>query len=219
MTARIRPLGVADRRADKQRREIGAEFHERRLQLGLSQAALAEAAGSTRNRCALVEAGRLPTVGLMELNRVAGALGLELFVRAYPGGAAIRDVAHTGKLAAILADVRRPLTCRVEVPLPANSARWERRAWDAVVFGHGERTAIELEMRLRDVQELRRRHGLKRRDDPAEHFLLLVADTRHNRRTIAEFAELFEDLPRLRPSSVRAALGAGRHPPTGLLLV
>jgi hypothetical protein len=36
---------------------------------------------------------------------------------------------------------------------------------------------------------------------------------------IAEFADLFEDLPRLRPSDVFRALEGGRHPPTGLLFV
>jgi hypothetical protein len=116
-------------------------------------------------------------------------------------------------------ECRPPLTWRVEVPLPPAPERWERRAWDAVIFGSSERTAIELEMRLRDVQAMRRRHELKRRDDPTEHFLLLVADTRHNRRVLAEFEDLFADLARLRPSIVRTALNAGRHPSTGLLLV
>ena len=74
-------------------------------------------------------------------------------------------------------------------------------------------------MRLRDVQELRRRLDLKRRDDPTEAFVLLIADTRTNRRVLAEFAELFADLPRLRPSRVAADLRAGRLPPTGLLLL
>ena len=83
----------------------------------------------------------------------------------------------------------------------------------------GGRTAIELEMRLRDLQAMRRRHELKRRDDPTEQFLLLVADTGHNRRVLAEYADLFGDLPRLRPSVVRKALERGRHPPTGMLLV
>jgi len=93
------------------------------------------------------------------------------------------------------------------------------RAWEAVLFGHGERTACELEMRRRDVQAVRRRHDLKRRDDPTEHFLLLIADTRHNRSAVAEFEALFADLPRLRPSEVHRALEAGQHPPTGLLFV
>ena len=103
--------------------------------------------------------------------------------------------------------------------LPTATDRWERRAWDAILFGHGKRTAIELEMRVRDVQAMRRRVDLKRRDDPTQSFLLLIADTRSNRQVLAEFADLFADLPRLRPSVVYGALASGQHPPTGLLLV
>ncbi len=74
-------------------------------------------------------------------------------------------------------------------------------------------------MRLRDGQAAERRINLKRRDDPTDQFLLLVADTRTNRRVLAEYPDLFADLPRLRQSNVIAALQAGRHPPTGLALV
>ena len=74
-------------------------------------------------------------------------------------------------------------------------------------------------MRLTDVQAMRRRVDLKRRDDPTESFLLLIADTRSNRRVLAEFGGLFADLPRLPSSVVRDALAAGRHPPGGLMLV
>jgi hypothetical protein len=74
-------------------------------------------------------------------------------------------------------------------------------------------------MRLHDAQALERRVSLKRRDDPTDEFVLLVADTRNNRRVLAEFGGVFADLPRLRPGVVRDALAAGRHPPSGLLLV
>ena len=74
-------------------------------------------------------------------------------------------------------------------------------------------------MRLRDAQAVERRIGLKLRDDPPDRFLLLVADTRHNRRVIAAYPGLFADLPRPRPTAVFRALEAGIHPPTGILFV
>jgi transcriptional regulator with XRE-family HTH domain len=203
----------------RQLREIGAELRERRLSLGESQAFVAAAARLSRSRYATVEAGAVTTLSVSEINRIASVLGLDASIRLFPGGAATRDAAHSGKLGRFLRDVRVPLRARVEVSLPSVGDRFERRAWDAMLFGSGERTAVELEMRLRDVQAMRRRHELKRRDDPTEHFLLLIADTRHNRSVVAEFVELFADLPRLRPSQVRAALGAGRHPPNGMLFV
>jgi hypothetical protein len=88
-----------------------------------------------------------------------------------------------------------------------------------MLFGHGLRTAIELEMRLRDVQAVRRRHELKRRDDLTERFILLLADTRHNRTVLAAFAELFAGLHKLRRASVLAYLERGEHPPTGVVLI
>lgn len=189
------------------------------MALGESQGFVASAARLSRSRYSGIEAGTVPTLTVSEINRIAAVLGLETSIRLFPGGAATRDTGHAGKLGGLLRHARPPLSYRVEVALPTSADRWERRAWDAVLFGHGARTAIELEMRIRDVQAMRRRHELKRRDDPAEHFLLLVADTKHNRRVLAEFADLFADLPRLRPSFVRRALEAGQHPPTGLVFV
>ena len=60
---------------------------------------------------------------------------------------------------------------------------------------------------------------MKLRDDPPDHFLLLIADTRHNCRMLAAYPGLFADLPRLRPAAVFRVLEAGSHPPTGLLFI
>jgi len=173
----------------------------------------------SRVRYGQIERGVTPTLTMLEFDRIAVVLGLEPSIRLYPGGTPVRDQAQASRLASFLRVARPPMSSRTEVVLPQTREFPERRAWDAVLYGQGERTAVELETRLRDVQTVRRRHELKRRDDPTEHFLLLVADTRHNRRVLAEFAELFVDLPRLRPSAVLAALAEGRHPPTGVLLV
>jgi hypothetical protein len=60
---------------------------------------------------------------------------------------------------------------------------------------------------------------LKRRDDPPDHFVLLIAATRRNREVLRDHPELFSDLPRLRTANVLGALREGRHPPTGLMLL
>jgi transcriptional regulator with XRE-family HTH domain len=219
MPTASRAFDRGTQRANRDLGETGEAFRERRLELGVSQDHVAAASRLSRVRYSQIERGVTSTLTILEFDRIAVVLGLSPSIRLFPGGAAVRDAGQSTRLARFLELVESPLSARVEVPLPPLPDRPERRAWDAVLFGQGERTAIELEMRLRDVQAMRRRHALKRRDDPTEHFLLLVADTRHNRRVIAEFAELFDDLPRLRPSVVRAALEAGQHPPTGLLLV
>lgn len=79
-------------------------------------------------------------------------------------------------------------------------------------------TGVELEQRLYDVQSQTRRILLKWRDSGAERLLLVLADTRTNRRVLEEFQEYFQELPRLRTSHVLKLLEAGRRPPTGLIL-
>jgi transcriptional regulator with XRE-family HTH domain len=218
MATATRALAFAARRASRHMRELGEAFLEQRLVLGLSQQHVAKMAGIEQPRYGRIERAELAAT-VIELDRIATVLGLDLSMRAYPGGPAVRDAPQARRLAGFLAHVGVPLRYRVEVGLPARDGGYEQRAWDAMLFGHGERTACELEMRLRDVQAMRRRHDLKRRDDPTEHFLLLIADTRHNRQVVAEFADLFHDLPRLRPGDVYRKLEAGQNPPTGLLFV
>jgi len=219
MPAAIKAFDRGTYLGERQLREAGDEFREQRLQLGLSQAFIATACHISRPRYTSIEAGKVPSLTIVEFNQIASVLGLDTSVRLYPAGAPVRDAAHAGRFGVLLGHVRRPLRYGLEVSLPSTRDRFERRAWDGMLYGTGERTACELEMRLRDVQAVRRRIDLKRRDDPTEHFLLLIADTRTNRRVLAEFEALFRDLPRLRPSTVWAALEAGRHPPTGILLI
>ena len=160
----------------------------------------------------------MPNLSIVEASRIAGILGLDLSVRLYPGQGPLRDEAHSSRLSRVLEHVRPPFRYRTEVPLPAQPLHSELRAWDAMITGAGRRTAVELEMRLRDGQALERRVALKRRDDPTDEFVLIVADTHGNRRVLASSPGLFADLPRLGPSRVTAALEAGRHPPTSLIV-
>jgi transcriptional regulator with XRE-family HTH domain len=219
MGATTRALDRAARLADRYARELGDEFRERRLMLASSQAHVAQAARLSRTRYGLIERGQSRELTLHELHRIAAILGMSPSVRVFPDGNPIRDAAHATRLAGFLREARPPLAYRLEVPLPIGPGRAERRAWDAMLFVSSRRCAIELEMRLRDVQAVLRRIDLKRRDDPTEAFLLLIADTRHNRRVLAEFAALFADLPRLRRTDVSAALRSGNHPASGMLLI
>lgn len=78
---------------------------------------------------------------------------------------------------------------------------------------------MEMEMRIRDGQELERRIALKRRDDPVDNFVLLVADTHANRRVLRENPQLFPNLARLTYTTLVGFLRAGQHPPNALVLV
>jgi len=167
-----------------------------------------------------IERAKLGSVSIIQATRLGAVLGLDVRVNVYPGGEPLRDAASAKRLGRILAHVRPPLRYRTEVALPARMAGpIELRAWDLVTYLDGTRCAWELEMRLRDAQATIRRHALKRRDDPVDRFVLVLADTKTNRRILNEHIDLFSDAPVLRRASVFAAVERGEQPPSGIVLV
>jgi transcriptional regulator with XRE-family HTH domain len=215
-----RHFDIGTERGERWLREVGKEFKQARLRLGLSQQAVADAARIDRADYSRIERAKLPSLTVMSACRIGSILGLDVSMKAFPGGQPIRDAGQARRLKRLVEHVGRPLSYRTDVGLPHDQdGRPDQRAWDTVIFGHGERTTVELEACITDVQDMTRRHNLKRRDDPAEHFLLVVADTRHNRQVLLEYAELFADLPRLRTVNVLKALRNGQHPPTGVILL
>lgn len=219
MVALERAVMRGTRRSERACRELADEFRHARVEAGWSQARVASAVGVSRTHYVEIEAGRVATLTIRQASRISAVLGLDLSVRAFPGSGPLRDAAHAARLDRLLASAAPPLRVRREVPLPGVEGRPEQRAWDALVTGASMRTAIELEMRIRDAQAVERRMALKRRDDPPDRFVLVVAETHANRRILSEQPTLFSDLPRLRPRAVLAALEAGDHPPTGLVVL
>jgi transcriptional regulator with XRE-family HTH domain len=214
-----RPFDSGTRRANKWLAQLGEEFRNARLALGLSQAEVARAARIDRSDYSRAEAGKLPNLSVTRACRIGAVLGLDVSVRAFPGGRSIRDASQTPQLLKLVASVGPPLRYRFEVVLPAREDRPEYRAWDLLIVDSSERTAVEYEARLYDLQAQIRRLRLKLRDDPVDHLLLVVADTRPNRRVLDEFADVLADLPRLGTESVLATLRSGQHPPTGIILL
>lgn len=214
-------MSTHERRRDRARRlaqrallAIGEAFRDARLQAALSQRELAEAVGVSPAEISRVERGRSPHVAYETLVAIAAALGLDLPLRAYPNDDPVRDAAQLALLARFRAQMPQ-WRYRAEVVLDLPG---DRRAWDLVVDGPGWSVPVEAETRLRDVQALLRRMALKARDGGADRIVLLVADTRHNRRVLrhafAEFAGAF-------PVRGREALKAmrGGEPPPGRAIV
>lgn len=160
---------------------VGDEFREARLQAGLTQRQVGAAVGLSASEVSRIELGQAHHAPFGTLVLVAAALGLDLPLRAFPAGDPIRDIAQLTLLAKLRARLAPSLRWRTEVPLAIPG---DRRAWDAVIEGRGWRLPIDAESRLRDVQAVSRRVALKRRDDQSEMVILLVADTRHNRRVL-----------------------------------
>ena len=208
----------AVRRGQALLRSFGVDVREARLAAAVSQETVARLAGMSDAKISRIEAGQSEGLSLIDAVVLADAVGLDLAVRAYPGRGPTRDSAHGRRLQALLAHVGRPLLYRTEVLLPPREGIPERRAWDAVIRDVDGETGVELEQRLYDVQSQTRRILLKWRDSGAERLLLVIADTRGNRRVLAEFPDYFKELPRLKTSHVLRMLEAGLRPPTGMIL-
>jgi hypothetical protein len=160
------------------------------------------------------EAGELQRVSVPDLGAWCAVVGLDLSLRAYPGGDPIRDVAQARLLERLRRELHPSLHWRTEVPLPISG---DLRAWDAMISGADWRLALDAETVLNDIQALERRLTLKQRDGGVDHVLLLVADTPRNRRardgapaSLAAFCG--------NPREVLAALRKGRSPGASALI-
>jgi transcriptional regulator with XRE-family HTH domain len=150
---------------------------------GLSQIAVARAAGLTQSQVSRIERGLYPGVTIDALARLATAVGLDLSIRVYPAGQPLRDRAHISLLDRFRQAAGDAWTWSSEVPLPIPG---DKRAWDRFVRGAGITIGIEGETRPTDMQELGRRLGLKKRDGAVDRLILVLADTAWCRRLVRQ---------------------------------
>lgn len=208
MTTRERPVHRGRRRAEEQRARLASEIRLARINAGLSLRDVGRAAGLDHARIWRFERNRITDLRLEDLGAIAAIVGLDLSLRAFPGGDPIRDVAHARLLERLRRELHPSLRWRTEVPLPGPG---EQRAWDAVIGRDGWRVGVEAETAIRDVQGLERRLEVKRRDGAVDHLVLLVADTRRNRDAIRDAPAAFRSLP-LGSRDVLASIRMGREP-------
>jgi hypothetical protein len=146
---------------------------------------------------------------LLAASRMAAAVGLEVSVRAFPGGEPLRDAPHAALVGALRPVLHIALRYRTEVPMPQPG---DRRAWDAVIAGPGWRFGVEAETRPTDLQALMRRVALKERDGAVDGVILLLSDTRHNRAIVRDHGDVLRAQFPLVGVAALAALREGRQP-------
>ncbi len=192
---------------------VAREIHLARLAAGLSQRVAATAAGMSQSQFGRIERGEIRRPTLDQLCRAAAAVGLKLALKAFPDGDPIRDVAHARLLERFRKRLGPGIHWHTEVPV--NGAT-DLRGWDGMCDVMRVRIGVEAETRIRDAQATWRRTQRKRdADRTVGMVILLVADTRANRAALREIREaLREDLP-LDTREVLTALGAGRSPSAG----
>lgn len=195
--------------------DVGRELRIARLGAGLTQTQVGRASGLSGSYVSLIERARADGVSLVRLARIASVVGLDLSVRAYPGGSILRDAGHRALLERLRMAISPTLGWRTEVPLP-NAG--DQRAWDAMIIGKASaadsvvRVGVEAETRPRDAQALQRRIALKCRDGGVDHVLLVIAATRGNRAFLRVAAPaLAPDFP-IHGRVAIASLRAGHNP-------
>jgi transcriptional regulator with XRE-family HTH domain len=215
-------MGTRNGRTQRGRRRIEEDLLRVRADLGAARraaglsleqvASMSHIAGSTAGR---IESGFIRDPDLRILASLAATVGLELRLRAYPNGDPIRDAGQQRLIQRLRLRLHPDLSWRTEVPLPVEG---DLRAWDAVVRTTSWRVAVEAETVLEDIQSVERRLALKQRDGDIDHVILLVADTRRNRRALASAPAAFAGLSRnSRP--VMRALARGEDPGTSAIVL
>ena len=217
MAGREGPSARGRARGTRLIRDLGAEIRGARLQRGLSLGRVGAAVGMSGSQLSRLERGLATTVDVPQIGALCGVVGLDLSLRAFPGGQPVRDAAHLALIGRFRRLLAPSIGWRGEVPVTLSPG--DLRAWDAVLSAGGRRGAAEFETRPRDLQELQRRLGLKERDGDADVLLLVLADTRHNRALVrAHAAELAGQFP-VPASMALARLRVGQLPEGNAILL
>jgi transcriptional regulator with XRE-family HTH domain len=217
MSTRDRRLDRAMALADEISKVARTEFRLARIAAGLSRADAGGAVGISPSQVDRFERGNLQHIRIDQLCRLSLAVGLLPKIRFYPDADPVRDAAQIRLLGRLQVRLAKSIRWRTEVPLVGVT---DPRAWDAVGDGHGCVDAFEAETRLADLQATERRVLRKFRDDPTvQHVVLVIADTRANRKVLA-FAR--DPLRGNFPLDTRAALlnlSAGHCPGANAIVV
>lgn len=181
MATRTNPLHEADRLARWQLAELGRECRVARLTSGRTQRAVAGSVGTSTARISRIERGLVTTISFRQLARIHGALGLKLYVRAFPASRRLLDAPQLALLAALRARSHSSWRWETEVPVPRPG---DLRAVDARASLPGCTVACELWTRLADWQAQSRGALLKQRDLGADRLVIVLRDTRANREAL-----------------------------------
>jgi transcriptional regulator with XRE-family HTH domain len=196
-------------------RELRQTGLDARLNLGLTQRAVASVLGISPSKLARWEHDQPPHPTIPDAAAWLGVLGLNLVLKTYPGNVRLRDVAHVRVINRFLRLVPASVPRRLEAPIPI--AR-DLRAWDVLLTLGAARVGVAVETRLRDWQELLRREQQKARDSGVSRLLLVLADTHSNRRAVEEAGVALQTELPLDGRAISAALRLGRDPGGGGLL-
>ena len=213
---RSRPLDRGTERGLRLRSSIGWDIRSARIDRDLTLDAVCAAVGVSASTGSRLERGRLEHVDVMLLARMCAVVGLDLSIKAYPGGQPIRDIGQLDILRKFAEFLHPTLGWDTEVPFPVAG---DQRAWDGFVRGPSWRYGVEVESAPRDGQATLRRLALKQRDGQVDGTLLVLRDTRQSRIFVREIAEAARSSFPVAGSRALELLRAGADPGGSAIIV
>jgi transcriptional regulator with XRE-family HTH domain len=210
MANRIRIVEQAQRRATRQRLELGIDLREARLAAGLRQRDVGKALGWSHSRVGRIERGLSQRVTFEDLALVAACVGLSFNGRFFPAAGRLRDIGQLSMInryRELVAPGRWLASLEAPVGLPG-----DQRAFDLLLVRGSLRVMHEFITRLRDVQAQVRRLTVKQADAGEARLVLVIAATHANRRAVAEAGGALLDSFPLSTKAVLRALRAGIDP-------
>lgn len=161
MATRERTRDRAHELADRLLATAGSEIRMSRRAAGLSLRACGADVGLDYATLSRLERHGLEHVTVRQLALACAAVGLDLSIRAFPAGDAVRDAGHLRLLARFRARLPAGLELATEVPLPIPGDRRALDGWLRLLDGT---MGVEAETRLADLQAAERKALQKQRD-------------------------------------------------------
>lgn len=192
MPSKESPLAIGQRRSRQLRHRISEELVTARIAGGISIREVARRLGVGQGRIERVERGDPASMTLDLTARYAAIVGHQLAASVYPYGDPVRDRAQLALIGRLRARLSPAVAVRTEVVVPMAG---DPRSADAMLDGVGWDAVVEAESRIGDIQLVERKGRAKQRDLGALRFILLVADTAHNRQIIRVHPELRAGFP------------------------
>lgn len=209
MANRRNPVHDAAKLAAWTRLEIGAELRMARICSGLTQRQVGRAVGRSASRISRIESGKVPRISVVELAMVAAAVGMKLYVRAYPAGRRPLDAPQLALLDAFSARLHPTWSRQLEVPMPIAG---DLRAVDEVISRDACSCAVEAYTRLADISRQLRASHAKQRDVGADRLIWVVKGSRANRELLHAAGPLVRQALPVGTRAALSALGRGDDP-------
>ena len=217
MAGRTKLVSEARLRAERDVRELVAEVRNARLAAGLRQADIARAIGWSVSRVGRLERGAVSGPGVVDLAIIGAAVGLALRPRLVPAPSRLRDAGQLRYINAYT-NLVAPGGWQPQIEA-AVGGPGDPRAFDLMMTRPGVRVAHEFITQLRDVQGQVRPILRKASDGNVTALVLVVADTRANRRAINEAGPALRTVFPLGTRATLDSMRAGQAPPAAGLVV